>query len=313
MKIKRFTVRQLWARMSEEGGGDAGGGAGGAEGTFSNSAFDDSNKPSETPSFAEFVPEGFRDKPYIQELMKNENPHAELFNQFDGLQKQLGQKKLGVPDENTSAEDVAKFWADLGVHDEASKYEIPDADFGEDNKEMSEFANALMTDELKADLQQMFFDAKIPQEAASALTNKFNELMFKHNESDMAKNMEAMKNVDADFEQRAAKELGDKYQKILDDGKAMIDKYSPDGFKDTLHNKDNSVLIGIAATLQNFMAEQTGEDTILTKDINTQLSHQEISERGRELMAHPAFQDVMHPQHEEYKRRVNENYSLLGR
>jgi hypothetical protein len=77
------------------------------------------------PDFKSLVPAEFHDKPYMQDIMKSEDPYTAMFKAFAGAQDLLGRKSTGLelPGKDAPPEKIAEFRKALGVPEAPEKYE----------------------------------------------------------------------------------------------------------------------------------------------------------------------------------------------
>lgn len=77
------------------------------------------------PDFKSLVPAEFHDKPYMQDILKSEDPYTAMFKAFAGAQDLIGRKSTGleVPGKDAPPEKIAEFRKALGVPEAPDKYE----------------------------------------------------------------------------------------------------------------------------------------------------------------------------------------------
>jgi len=91
---------------------------------------DPSASAPEAPDFTSLIPAEFKEKPWVQDISKNENPFKALFEQHDHAQSLIGRKSTSVevPGEGASEESIKAFYKALGAPEKPEEYEITSPD-----------------------------------------------------------------------------------------------------------------------------------------------------------------------------------------
>lgn len=324
-KLRQLLMPHFADDAGADGGADGGGGAasatpsddagsGGATATLSmgapGSAAGEGDKGA--LDFKTLVPQEYQDKPYMQELLKHESPETELFKQFDGLQSKLGQRPEGVPKEDASDEDWTKFYRSLGMPEKADEYSYELPTFEGEDAAIGEFIKNSRSTEFEADIKGLAHEAKLTAKQWDIMSKGFDALSVKHNKDVLMKAANAEKELNQGFDNLADETFGDKADEALALGKKMLDAHTPKELQGHLSNLSNEALVVMAGVLNNIYNQYGKEDTFDFKgDATSGGGRSEISEEGRKLMAHPAYSDPFHPEHESYVKRVQENYARL--
>lgn len=238
------------------------------------------------------TPEEFRDRPYL----KTAGDIPGLFKMLDGSQKLIGQKV--IPSGEASAEEVDEFYNKLRP-EEAGKYDLK---FDEKTAE-----NTAYTDGVKG----LFHKAGLSQHQAKLLQEGFPELVKSVAPTDDGKAKEA----DVNFDNLAAKHFGADEPKIMENSKALIDKFTPEGMKEHVEALPNESLIVMAAVLNGIQKEFISEDNInnLKGGGNTTHDIPTLQAEGRKLMASDEYNNTFHPDHEKVKARTTEIYANISK
>lgn len=268
--------------------------------------------PPETKPVSDFeksIPDDLKEKPYIKELLKSENPNAELFKQFDNLQKKLGERVSAIPGENATEEEIKAFNKAMGVPDTADEYEIPDLVLPEDQKHLEPMMEKLRgSDELKADIKAMFHKNGVPPKMAAALAAEYDGLMLKHNGEAFTAAFEAQKEADIDFSTKAKELYGNRVNAVMEQGKALIEAHADEKAKPYVAGLSNDALMVLSSVLDSVAKKYISEDDIPKPGGGGGMDKEALREQGRQLMNSDAFGDITHPDHEATVRKVNELY-----
>ena len=90
------------------------------------------------PDFKTFVPAELQDKPFMQDILKSEDPYSAIVKAYAGVQDVLGRRTgaIEVPGKDAPPEKIAEFRKALGVPDapEAYEYKPPEERKGKVNE-----------------------------------------------------------------------------------------------------------------------------------------------------------------------------------
>lgn len=266
----------------------------------------------QTPDFKALVPEEYQDKPYIQDLLKNENPQKAFFKQFDNLQKKLGERPDGVPGENATEEEWGAFWSSLGKPSDVEGYDYELPEVSEDDKPVLDFIQKNRSPEFEKELKELAFKNNMPKKMWEAMSKGFDELSIKHNKDLLRNAAQAEAFSDKSFDDYANEKLGADKEKILAIGNKMLKEHtSPELMQELSAVAENKALVLFASALNSIYQKYGAEDTFGASAQSAGATRQSISEEGRKILAHPAMQDPFHPQHEEMQRKAKEHYAQL--
>jgi len=244
----------------------------------------------EKPDFKKFVPAEYAEEPWVKNLEKSENPSLELFKQMKGLQT-----KLGAPKEN-AAKSVDDFkvepiaWAEsdkeIGSQIEASRPE------------------GLMTELKKAALED------------GMTTQQFQKLVHTHDKLQLQKMKEwestketRLKEYDKEFDKMMSDKFGARVNEVKANGMKILQSSKDPDLINWLRVQDNKTLTMVAAVLNETAGNYLREDGFNRNGVsNSDPNGDAVKKERLALMSSKAYGDVLHPEHEMVKKRVNQLY-----
>lgn len=284
------------------------------------SGFDSPEATSEATSvksdfnFSDIVPEAYREKPYIQELLKNENPAEQLFKQFDGLQTKLGQRPEGVPGKDATDEDWTKFYKSIGMPETPDEYAYELPELGEADKGLSDFINSQRNPEFEAKVKELAHEAKLTKEQWAVLAPGFDKLVINEHKEMFQSQLAQQADLHKNFDDLTNDFFGQEADAKLDLGKKMLNNLVSDKARTYLDTLPNESLVVLADVMNNVYNSYGKEDTFdLSRNGSTVGSADDIRARARELRAKPQYSDELAPGHDALVKEVNELYQQLGR
>jgi len=252
--------------------------------------------PPVAPNFIDTIPEGFRDKPYMKDIDSTEK----LYSAFDGLQKKIGERPGGVPQEGATDEEWKQFNKSFGVPDTAAEYKVSEVQLPEGVTKDEDMSKALVDAAHKAGLSAKQFNALEP---------KFNEIMVAAAQKQIAQQAEN----DTAFDSAANDLFKDKRDEILESSRKLIAEHIPEAFKDKLADLPNESLLVMAGVLDSIKTKYISEDGPTTPGAPG-AGPQTMDERRaevRKLMMTPAYKSKMHPDHAATTAKIKELYAPL--
>lgn len=242
--------------------------------------------------FEKMVPQEYQDKPWIKET----KDLPSLLKRTDGLISELGKKPAGIPQENAKPEEWNAFNKAWGVPEKPEEY-----DLGEIPKEIPK--NEVFEKGMREAMQK----AGLNKRQAKVMSAEYhNSLVALLKEQGLA----AEKN-DTDFEKLAVDTFGDRKDKALANGKALLAKYTekaPDAVKAQIAKMPNESLISMAMVLDGIVKDYIKEDQLPNGKGGGAQTPDEKRAEARKLMASPAYSDANHPEHAATVEKVNSLY-----
>lgn len=317
-----FIKTNLWARNTEGDDGIAGTPAAAPAGddVAPGSAFNDgiasatvTPGATETPAFdfSTAVPEAYKEKEWVQNILKSENPQEEFFKQYENAQTLIGKRPQGltIPGDNATPEEVKAFHKALGVPDTVEGYDIKPTTWDEADKELGEYVNSNRSEGLLKDMKEAFMEEGIPPAKMQRLMEKYDKSFVKHNKEFFTTAIQANTELQADFDKTATEFFGTRKMQVLDAGNKILEATVPEKIQPFLKELDNRSLNIMAAALDSIRAKYIKEDNFGgSGDGGNAVSLDEIKNEGRRLMNLPAYGDPLHVDHDKTVALVNANY-----
>jgi len=222
-----------------------------------------SNDDSNLSDFTKSIPESFRSKAYMADVIDMEG----LMKKFDGAESLIGKNRTVVPGEEATDEDLNNFYKTIGRPEKADDY---DAGLEEGK-----------TDELFNKLKPAFHQSGLTQRQAKNLLKHaspiFQEMASKSAEADAATNKE--------FDDMSTKYLGAEQDTIIKNARVMIDKHAPAELSKLMGGMDNKSLLITAAVLNTIHNAVYKESDDLGGGGNVPDSGDVLKERSLKLSA----------------------------
>lgn len=238
--------------------------------------------------FGKMIPKDYQDKEYLKSI---KDPVG-FFKAFDGAQELLGKRPAGIPHDNASEEEWKSFNKSFGVPEKPEDYDLAIPEGAKVDPKLDKGVREVMQ---KAGLNKR--QAKIVSEGyRGVLTEVLKEQGAKAEQADK------------DFIKLSTEVFGERKDKVLADGKALISKYIPEKFKDSLESLPNEQLVVLAAVLDGIRKDYISEDQIPAGQGAPGVTAEQKREEARKLMASEAYNNASHPDHAKTVERVNSLY-----
>lgn len=279
------------AGMFQSGGKEGESGEGGdGEGSESDPGQIDLNK---------LLGEELAKDPNIEKMLKTENPVQEMAKSLLEAQKQVGKRKVGVPDESATDEERSAFYESLGVPKDADGYEFQKPEGLSDEMYDAEDAKAWA---------EFFKENNLTKDQANAARDRFIEIQT---EQAVASNTALNEAMDKHF--------GDQKQVIAKQASALMQEAVPDAeLRATIQAAIGDENTPAFAAALGF-AVQHMKKTYGLSDENFGevgdgggISLTELRAAAIKLQASDAFRDGMNKDHKDTVKKVNEMYAQIG-
>lgn len=231
------------------------------------------------------IPEEYQDNQDISSATSVSDLCKTIVNQ----QKLIGQKYVGIPNENSTQEEIAKYREAIGVPVKFEDYSIEASEevkkmFGDDK------------DELTTEFKKLMFDAGLSQKQAQQMRTGYDGIMVRlKNEID-----ENNKALDTEFENLITEKFGSAKEEKVNIAKGFIQQYVSENVKEYLPSviNDNKALLVIADIANNIYPDLKGEDI---RDIGKMSgigkTEPELRAEMQKIIASEAFQNDRHLGH----------------
>lgn len=262
-----------------------------------------------SPDWSAIIGDEFKEKPYFQQILKSENPGAELVKQFDGAQKLIGSRPGVAPADDAPQEDWDKYIEGRRPQD-TSRYKVDEPTYGDDDdgKKIAEIAKQYRGEE--------------DYERAKTLAQKwglepylFNGFVkeYLQGEADSLKDFykqqsDATVKLHGEFDEMSKKHFGGDQAKAEALGKKLLEEHMPEGIKPYLPGVSNETAMMFAALALSIQNKYEKGDTFDPKGA-APASGQNLNDVQMEinkLMASDEYQKSFHPNHETTVQKVKD-------
>lgn len=266
--------------------------------------------PAQGSDFNSFIPDEYKEKAYIKNLLSAQNPQVELFKQFDNLQSMIGQRQseFAPPADDASQEDWDKFYAKLRP-EEPTAYEL-DLSLDEGLKDVDEFMKSHRNDDHLNQVKSLLHKHGLTKKQAIGLAKDFNALEAAQVKGILAQQKEAAVRVDQEFNKLTEAAFGNNLDSALNAGKRFIEQFVPQELRPYMASLPNEALLAFAAAgmehERKFVKEDGRASGSSTSGVNPM---QEMSR----LIAEQNKLSPMDPKREQIESQLLELAKLIQR
>lgn len=264
----------------------------------------------ETPdvksNFEKLLPETYKEKFFVKNALKAENPFEHILQGYDNLEKTLGQRgQLQLPTAETPPEQRKAFYTQLGVPETPDAYKIEPQQWEEQDKQLGEFLTKAHDAPFMNGMKQIFHEANLTPEQVNKVVNGYDKLFMSQFRSDVTAMAEAAAQNDNDFSQMAQTLYGDSAGQIMDVGNKMLKQFVPDNIRPLIPQLDNKSLMVLSGVLNTIHKQFMSEDNLSIPVTGTAKTRAELIAEGERLMLTDEFKNTRHINHEAMTERVN--------
>lgn len=261
------------------------------------------------------IPEDLREKETFKNILKSENPAAEMAKQLDNAQALIGKKSTAVPAADASDEEWAKFY-ELTRPESADKYEIPEIDLGEDKKALADAVNQMRDSDYAKAMKEKFFELGLTPKQAAELTKASQTLAAGQYEADIA----SAQARDAHFEEIAKTTFGGEREKAEKFGREFIETNSSERTKQIIAGWADKDSISVNEALMVFsdlglQVHKKYEKGDSFSPANTPAASMSYAEARAELhkeMAKPGYRSALAGDHAAIRERCVELTKIMA-
>lgn len=253
------------------------------------------------PLLEEVVPQELRTRPYLQDILKKEQAEGlpDVFKKLDNAESLIG-RRPAIPGKDAKPEDLDKFFE--GFRPE--KPEDYQMQVDKDAKPDPKFLSAV---------QRAFHMGNLSPRQAQRFMEDFQKSM-KEYVTEQGKAQAALKvKADQEFEEIAKIGLGEKNKPILDRAWKVIDENTPAAYKNLLPKLDPKLRVVLAAVVNSVFEKYAPADELNPNGDRSREGDLE-TERAeiKKLQAKLVKMDMMDPEYEPSRQKVNDFYKRLG-
>lgn len=266
-------------------------------------------------AFDKFVPADMRDKEWVKNIAKSDDPQRELFKKVENLNMVLQRRSengLQPPAKDAPEEEKRKFYRALGVPESVDEYKIQPTQWAPENKELGEFIAATRPPELMRSMAITAQRIGVTPEQLQELHNTLDENFLIYNQDLIKKEREAEAQQAADFDNKAYQYWGDKANAVLQRGNEIINAFLPPELRTEVNRLDNNALLVLAAVSNQIYSRMGREDSSFkTPNVAGGQTRQDIEQEGMRMMQSEEYMNVTHPGHEAMRAKVDAHYRKL--
>jgi hypothetical protein len=279
-----------------------------ASSTFNSFASDGSGK--EKFNFDTIIPADQKDKEWVKNISKSEDPVSELFKKVDNLQSALG-KNVPIPGEDATPEQRKNFYKAIGVPDTVKGYEVAPVEWAPEDKPYIDKLKELKPDTFLNPLKEIAMVKGVSKEAWEALEQGWDKLTVAKEKADTA----AGKVQNLDFDAQMTNMYGDQKMAVMDRGSKLLSQFVRPEHKAIMAKLPNDALAAFAGALSDIYKSTTREDTFNTGVGNTTTTANTGVTSRQELLnmlqKRDSIKNTMSPQYEELTKKINAAYKSL--
>lgn len=261
------------------------------------------------------IPEDLREKETFKNILKSENPAAEMAKQLDNAQALIGKKSTAVPAADASDEEWAKFY-ELTRPESADKYEIPEIDLGEDKKALADAVNQMRDSDYAKAMKEKFYELGLTPKQAAELTKASQTLAASQYEAEIA----ADKARNDHFEEIIKSTFGGEREKAEKFGREFIETNSSERTKQIIAGWANKDSISVNEALMVFsdlglQVHKKYEKGDSFSPANTPAATMTYAEARAELhkeMAKPGYRSALAGDHQAIRERCVELTKIMA-
>lgn len=258
--------------------------------------------------FATIIPEAYKADESIQNILKTENPTEEFFKSYVNAQKLIG-SRLQVPGEGATDADWQKFYRTSGAPEDPAKYEMNAVKLEGPDGELATFIHSNRPKAFMDKIAEAGVKWGLTQRQMQGMLEDHDKALIEFDKQSLTQAQSTTAQQNTDFETMAKGAFGTQWEKSLERGKQFLEANVSQADREDLKGLDNKALILMAKALNNFIPKYTKEDTLNNRHLST-MTPDNAKDEARKLMSHPAFSDVMHPEHEKVVNAWRGAYGL---
>jgi len=277
-----------------------------------------SGTPAETTTaqdWGSLIPEDLRGKESFKNILKSENPAAEMAKQLDNAQTLIGKKTPGVPAADAPDEEWTKFY-EAARPESADEYEIPEIDLGEDKKELAAAVNKMRDSDYSKGMKQAFHEFGLTPRQAAGISIASQKLAATQYEGDVA----SAKVRDEHFEDLARKTFAGDREKAEKFGREFMATNSSERTKAIIagwENKDtvstNEALMVMSDLGMQVHKKYEKGDTFNAASSDSQMSLLEAEAEMHKEQAKPGYYNTFAGDHKAVRERVSDLSKTIAR
>lgn len=264
-------------------------------------------------SFEKLIPDTYKEKFFIKNALKTENPLETILQGYDNIEKMLGQRQqVQFPTAETPPEQRKAFYAQLGVPETIEGYKVQAQQWDDNDKQIGEFLTKAHNEPFMKDMMQIFHGAELTNEQVNKIVNGYDRLFITHFRNDVAAMAQQAEASDAEFTEMSQQMFGDTAGQVMDIGNKMLKQFVPENIRPLIPELDNKSLMVLSGVLMNIHKQFMSEDNISIPTGSGVKSRADLIAEAEALMQRPEYSQSRYgAQHEALVKKVNDIFANL--
>lgn len=287
------------------------------------SGLPDAAKPPETPGdMSAFVPAEYKDKEWVQNILRSENPQSEFFNQFEHARSLVGKRPLQKPGDDATPEQWQAFYKELGVPETVEGYQVPEMQWSEQDKELGAAVEGTINKDLVARMAAAAREAGVLPHQFQQLYKNYLESTAEVSRETYQQYLDTERSLDETYEQAMTKQYGAQAPQVLEIGRKLLNESVEPNTRQFINELANTedgtkALTVLAGAMYGFYKKHVGEDTMpgagTPAGNATGNTIEDLSNQAKALMQTEAYRDHRHPDSHKVREQVDAIYAQMGR
>lgn len=278
-------------------------------GTFK---FSSQNAP---PDITPFIPEEYKEKEWVKNIMKSENPRAEFFKQHEHAQSLIGKQQARmIPGDDATPDQIAAYRKAIDVPDTVDGYEFTTTEWKAEHKEIGEQVVASRNPDMVKHLKEVAHREGMSKKQLNAMVQAYEQKFVELNHGALMEARQTAEQESQAFDTQARALYGNRAEEVIQTGAKRLAAIVPPQIQPLVAKLDPNALLILSAVLDRNLKAYGQEDGLSGKGgmgAALPVTQREIEAEGIRLMSDPAFSDFQDPRHAEVKAKVRENYDRL--
>lgn len=267
------------------------------------------------------APMEFRTSPWAQNVMKAEDPQAEIWTQFGNLQSLLGKRPGGMPSDDASPEEWAN-WSQSVAPRDTSVYGDIRPQLPEAQGHLKEIIDGAYQQDMVAGLLETARSLGIPKYQMQKLSQKLGEYnvqiaqqIYDAQQAEMNASNARDTEQNAHFAELLTQAFGNDYSAHHQAGTEFVRAHIPPSLipvLETLPNEALTIICGLAHSVKS----KYGMEDRFPGGAGATLVVQDRDQLSADLLAvscSPEYQDPFNPQHKVAQQKFNNIAAQLAK
>lgn len=267
-------------------------------------------------AFLSLVPEQYKGKEYIQNILKTDDPQTEFFKFTDNAHSMTGRtvSEFKMPDENTPEDQRKEFYKKLGVPDSIESYTLDTVEWAPEEKEAGEAVVQNRDPRILKQVAEAAQKAGVTDKQLKIINGAFEKAVvsvYKDGIIQQVKKQANNKTIDESFSTETKRLYGNQAEQVLANGKKMLEESVPPSIHEKLKSLDNDAILVLSAAMDSFHRKYVREGSFTGVSSSTTQAPartiDDLSTERRAIYASEAWNNPGSPDHKDAKRRERAN------